>query len=596
MNYLYFVLTFVFAVQFVQGTEIKLVPADGSASAIYGVSVDIYGADAIVGAKLDGGVGSAYIYYRSGSTWAQRAKISADDAASDDKFGGAVSISGDYAIVGACFDDDNGSNSGAAYIFYWNGSNWSQQAKLLADDGAAWDVFGYSVAISGDYVVVGAYQDHDDGNYSGSAYVFLRTGTSWSQQAKLTAADAAADDRLGRSVAIDGDYIIVGAEESGDYGAAFIFLRDGTSWSQQAKLVSTDTETVTMFGFDVDISGSRAAIGVYKDTENGFQSGAAYVFLRSGSAWAQEARILADDEIANDLFGFAISISGTSLVVGSHQDDDNGSRSGSIYSFQYNGSSWEQKSKQTASDGSSEDYYGYAVSIDDDCTLVGSKLDDDNGSNSGSAYIYTASDLSLPVSLSSFTVTRTKKNLLVLQWTTESEIENLGFILGRRNGDGNWLEIASYETDVDLVGQGSVSYRTEYSYQDKSVIPGTIYDYRLADVSYSGDKEYHYLEIKNAMTLTLPQDFILKQAYPNPFNPSTTISYFLPEQSTAILTVYDVQGRQITTLQDGIKAPGSYKVQWNGVDQSGNPVSTGVYFCRLQAGNFSQTIKMVYLR
>ncbi len=251
--------------------------------------------------------GSAYVFVRSGTTWSQQAKLTAFDAAAIDQFGYSVAISGDTAIVGAYGDDDAGSASGSAYVFVRSGTTWSQQAKLTALDAAASDQFGYSVAISGDTAIVGAYLDDDAGSASGSAYVFVRSGTTWSQQAKLTASDGAASDLFGYSVAISGDTAIVGAygddDAGSDSGSAYVFVRSGTTWSQQAKLTALDAAAVDCFGYSVAISGDTAIVGAYLDDDAGSASGSAYVFVRSGTTWSQQAKLTASDGAASDQFG-----------------------------------------------------------------------------------------------------------------------------------------------------------------------------------------------------------------------------------------------------------------------------------------------------
>jgi hypothetical protein len=207
--------------------------------------------------------------------WPQQAKFTASDGSAGDCFGYSVSISGDYAIVGACGDDNY---KGSAYVFKRDGTIWSQQDKLAASDGAVWDAFGYSVSISGDYVIVGAYSDND---YKGSAYVFKRDGTTWNEQAKLTASDGSAGDAFGYSVSISGDYAIVGAYNGNDYkGSAYVFKRDGTIWSQQDKLTASDGATDDWFGLSVSISGYYAVVGAPSDDDKGSDSGSAYVFSK----------------------------------------------------------------------------------------------------------------------------------------------------------------------------------------------------------------------------------------------------------------------------------------------------------------------------
>ncbi|MCX7029385.1 MAG: FG-GAP repeat protein, partial [Spirochaetes bacterium] len=155
----------------------------------------------------------------SGTDWIQQDKLMASDGAGGEEFGNSVSISGDYAIVGACYDNDQGTSSGSAYIFVRNGTDWTEQDKLLPSDGAAYDFFGYSVCISGDYAIVGAFWEFwDDDPGSGSAYIFVRSGTSWTEHAKLTPSDGVTGDCFGRSVCLSGDYAIVGAVQDDDQG------------------------------------------------------------------------------------------------------------------------------------------------------------------------------------------------------------------------------------------------------------------------------------------------------------------------------------------------------------------------------------------
>ncbi len=167
-------------------------------------------------------------------------KLTASDAAAGDVFGFSVALSGDTALVGAVGDDDAGSFSGSAYVFVRSGTSWIQQAKLTASDAASNDIFGGSVALIGDTALVGAAGDDDAGSVSGSAYVFVRSGTTWTEQAKLTASDAAAGDRFGIAVALNGSTALVVAPNDDDAafssGSAYVFVRSGTTWSQQAKL------------------------------------------------------------------------------------------------------------------------------------------------------------------------------------------------------------------------------------------------------------------------------------------------------------------------------------------------------------------------
>ena len=389
---------------YMQISEFKITASDGAADDWFGWSVSISGDYAVVGANADDdkgtNSGSAYIFKRTGTSWAQEAKLLSSDGAANDFFGESVSISGDYAVVGAWADDDNGDNSGSAYIFKRSGTSWAQEVKLLPSDGAFNDQFGSSVSISGDYAVVGARADDDEGTNSGSAYVFKRSGTSWAQEAKLLPFDGASNDLFGNSVSISGDYAVVGAKFDDDNGSlsgsAYVFKRTGTSWAQEAKLLASDGAVEDQFGFSVSISGDYAVVGAQWDDDNGSSSGSAYVFKRTGTSWAQEAKLIPSDGAAGDFFGESVSISGDYAVVGAHLDSDNGGFSGSAYLFKRNGTTWQQEAKILASDGAAADRFGFSVSISGDYVVMGAYEDNDNGGSSGSAYIYSGSTLNLP--------------------------------------------------------------------------------------------------------------------------------------------------------------------------------------------------------
>ncbi|HEX9696866.1 MAG TPA: FG-GAP repeat protein [Actinomycetota bacterium] len=319
--------------------EAKLTAIDAAAGDRFGRSVSVSGDTAVVGSYFDDDAGSesgsAYVFTRSGTTWTQQAKLTASDAAAGDQFGFSVSVSGDTAVVGSLLDDDAGSNSGSAYVFTRTGSTWTQQAKLTATDAAAGDQFGFSVSVSGDTAVVGSLLDDDAGSNSGSAYVFIRSGSTWTQQAKLTATDAAAGAQFGVSVSVSGDTAVVGSWFDDSFsGSAYVFSRSGSTWTQQAKLTATDAAAFDQFGVSVSVSGDTAVVGSWYDADPRTETGSAYVFSRSGSTWTQQAKLTASDAAALDNLGNSVSVSGDTVVVGSHQDDDAGSDSGSVYVFE----------------------------------------------------------------------------------------------------------------------------------------------------------------------------------------------------------------------------------------------------------------------
>lgn len=285
-------------------------------------TMDIPEGDYYVSAVIDDGVFDPVEDHSNGPVtivhaFTNEVKITAGDAASYDNFGTSVSVSGDYAIVGASGDEDYGYSSGSAYIFKRDGSNWTEQTKLTASDAAAYDYFGNSVYISGDYAIVGAYRDDNaGGDSSGSAYIFKRDGTSWTEQAKLAASDAAEYDNFGYSVSISGDHAIVGTASA----SAYIFKLDGTYWIEQAKLTASDAdpEGGGGFGESVSISGDYAIVGACWDKDHGDASGAAYIFKLEGSNWTEHAKIAASDASLYNHFGYSVSISGDYAIVGKH--------------------------------------------------------------------------------------------------------------------------------------------------------------------------------------------------------------------------------------------------------------------------------------
>ncbi len=334
-------------------------------------------------------------------------KITASDAAVNDLFGVAMSIDGDIAVAGTFFDDDAGTDSGSAYVFYRNQGgpeSWGQVKKLTASDGAAGDNFGRSVAVSGDIVVVGANADDTSGANSGSAYVFYRNhgGTdNWGQVQKLTASDAASSDEFGISVAVSGDTVAVGAfldaSPATNAGSAYVFYRNQggvDNWGQVMKLTASDQAAADSFGYALTLSGEIAVVGAYSADNAGVNSGSAYVFYRDQGGldnWGHVKELRASDGAAFDEFGIVVAISGEVAVVGAWGDDDAGSNSGSAYVFARNEGgpdNWGQVKKITASDAAADDKFGESVSVSGDIALVSARLDDDAGVDAGAAYAF----------------------------------------------------------------------------------------------------------------------------------------------------------------------------------------------------------------
>jgi hypothetical protein len=322
----------------------------------------------------------------------ETAKLLPADGALEDYFGHAVAVSGSIAVIGMQYDDDQGENSGAAYVFHFDGNAWVQQAKLLPADGETSDKFGVSVAIDGDTIIIGAEEDDDSAVNAGSAYVFRFDGSSWVQQAKLLASDGDTDALFGHSVAISGETALIGTsghERLNRYtGSAYVFRRDGSSWVQQAKLVASDGAEADLFGVTVDLDGDTAVIGAPYDDVVDRDSGSAYVFYFNGTNWVQQQKIVPADGAKLDSFGAAVAVSGNHLLAGACKDDDNGDDSGSAYVFGFDGTSWVQQAKLLAPGGAANDFFGFSAAIDGNAAIIGVPNDDDGGTNSGAAHIF----------------------------------------------------------------------------------------------------------------------------------------------------------------------------------------------------------------
>ena len=378
----------VIVISHAQITEVKILPSDGSVGDEFGSSVSICGDYVIAGAnKDDNSKGSAYIFKKDGTNWVEEQKLTASDGAADDRFGSAVSIWGEYAIIGAAFNDVSGEDEGSAYIYKRDGTNWVEEQKLTASDGAEYDCFGGSVSISENYAIVGASWDDDNGGSSGSAYIFRRNGTSWIEEQKLTASDGGEYNYFGESVSISGDFVIVGADRDDDNGqrsgSAYIFKRNGTNWVEEQKLTASDGAAFDRFGGSVSISEDYVIVGASEDDNS---KGSAYIFKRDGTNWVEEQKLIASDCVENDLFGCSVSISGVYATIGAQEWGTDGR--GSAYIFKRDGTNWIEEAKLLAGDGDFADWFGVSVSISEDYVIIGASGDHDNGLNSGSAYIY----------------------------------------------------------------------------------------------------------------------------------------------------------------------------------------------------------------
>ncbi|MBF0188679.1 MAG: DUF4347 domain-containing protein [Magnetococcales bacterium] len=378
----------------------------------FGDSTDVDGSWSIVGSTVENsGQGAAYIFQKStinGAWWTQNAKLTANDGAASDYFGNAVAIDGDYAIVGAMLHDSGGdADVGAAYIFYYDGTDWTQQAKFMAPTPRQYDTFGVSVAIDGDIAVVGSLGERysaTNSNDMGAVYVFERSGVSWSQAARLAPSDADLSATsgmfFGGDVAIESTTIIVGAPGNASgtngQGQAYIYEYDGSSWNQAALLTDDTLPYNSFFGGSVDIDESGyAVIGAANADTHGTYAGGVYVAERSSTtgAWSLDGEMLVSSTVSmEDHFGFHVRIDDGTIAVGVPFDDLTSSteNEGAVFLFRQdeNSATWTQFSRLTASDNASNDTFGYGLALDDTTLIIGAPTHSTTGYEGGAAYLY----------------------------------------------------------------------------------------------------------------------------------------------------------------------------------------------------------------
>ena len=337
------------------------------------------------------------------ANWSQRQKVTSTPRGVGAQFANAVAINGNTMVVGARFDATTASQAGAAYVYVLSGGTWTQQAVLLAPDGAGADKFGYSVGVAEDTIVVGSYNDDSPLSNAGSAYVFVRSGTTWTFQQKLTGGDSTADDEFGNAVGILGETIVVGAHfadlpGNSQAGSAFVYRRTGTVWSQTQKLLPVSTNGSVIlgdhFGESVAMS-SMLAIGAAGDDTPFTAAGAVYVFAESGGSYVQQQKINIATGANGDRFGNSVAIEGNTLIGGALQYTPiiGQPAFGAAYVYEFNGSTWISQGRLVASDGASVDRFGYSVAVSNNVVAIGAREDDTTagGPDAGSAYVFTRS-------------------------------------------------------------------------------------------------------------------------------------------------------------------------------------------------------------
>ncbi len=374
-------------------TEIR--PNDPTPETRFGYAVALDGERAIIGSLNDPSAGfragSVYIFRLDGGQWVQEAELFDPVPMMSGHLGTSVAIGGPLAVAGARAEAAT-VNIGAALVFRNGPDGWLYETTLrppdvqTPQDGFGYFGFGHAVATDGERVVVTMPQDdiacpEDPMCNSGSAYVFRRDGSEWVVEQKLIPSDPQRLAHFGRSVAVSGDRLVIGAMQADDVsGAAYVFRREGASWVEEAKLVNPDPETgvVTQFGESIAMDGDAVAVGAPGDNDAGQYTGAVYVFRRGAGGWALEQKLIAQDAAALQFLGQSVGISGERILAGAYWDNHGGAvnRGGAAYVFERSGGQWVQSAKLTDPTPQVEEIFGWSVACHGSVGLVGAQMAD----------------------------------------------------------------------------------------------------------------------------------------------------------------------------------------------------------------------------
>ena len=585
----------------------KLEATDGASGFEFGAAVAVQGNEVVIGAPgADNQRGAVYTYSRSGLVWLPADKIFPQQGQDGEAFGQALGYTGTDLIIGSPENSNiNGTNAGLVYLYNRSISSWSFDSTLLATNRLIQPLFGSSVAIRGDLAVIGAKGKETD---SGAAYVYERQSGGWSQVAELVASDGEAGDLFGASVGIAENYVVVGApgddnDGGADVGAVYIFLRGSDGWSEQARLLPSAGATQDSFGVAVAIDGELIAVGSPNDDHNqGTDAGSVYLYTPNGSTWQEQAFLVVPDGGTGDRFGYSLALENTTLVIGApgaYNDDVNG-WSGLTYVFENTGNNWAEEARLAASDIFDGEEFGVDVDLSDNYILVGA---DRQNNSQGAAYVFRRTsglwgeneEAKIEIigggSNDRFGHTVALSENFALIGAPFSDNQIGATYLFERDG-ANWLQQSRLAPDdgvsgdrfgqvVDLDG-GDALVGSSSDSNGNGDQAGTAYILSvLGSVSIVHNKE----------ETPLLFDIELGQNYPNPAALTTTIPFFVPDTSPVRVELFDLLGRRVALLVDEMKTMGKYEVELDT-----HNLSSGTYLYRIETPSGSQVKSMVVVR
>ena len=508
----------------------------------------------------------------------------------DTNWGHSVDIWGTTLIAG--YTSYVG-NNGGVFILEQKGKKWDLIVQFKTPGGNTRDQYGHAVALEGDYAVVSAYEDGGKkpvaggplGEGPGRVYVYERV-KGWTEMASFKPADIQNNDRFGYSVDISGTTLVAGTPfHDEEKGAVYVYTLDNKQWKQTAKLVADDAGVKNRFGWDCAISENTIVVGAPLAAAPARLSGAAYIFKRRGDAWAQVAKITPEDGDGGDSFGVSVDVSKSRVIIGANKDENEAKKrgSGSAYIFRGVGDVYTQEAKLTADELQEGAGFGLTVALDVNRALVGApSTDTKRGDDSGAAYAFLNTDAG---------------------WVLQARIipekgqpEGQGLTSGDNMGSAVAID-GKFGRNFNLAAVG-----VQWDAQDGGADAGSVYIFDTEDDE--GLNIPLSVEPRGDFALTMFGDIkrtALLQNFPNPFNPETWIPYTLADDSDVNVRIYDVEGKLVRKLDIGYQRAGSYlnrekAVYWDGRDQLGESVSSGIYFYTLKADAFSDTRRMVILK
>jgi len=519
----------------------------------------------------------------------------AGDAFAGDQFGRSVAVHESLAVVGAPEDDFG---EGSAYVYEFDGAAWQQVAKLTASDATAGDKFGSSVGVSGDVVVVGAYQPFP-AEQPGKAYVYEQPAGGWvdmTETATLTTSDGANNDNFGFAVDIDGTTIVIGAYLDDDggtnSGSAFVFEQPFGGWAtmtETGKLTSGDLDQEDQFGISVAIAGDTIAVGADRDSNVAFQAGAAYVFVKPAGGWesaVDNGKLTAAVPVEFDRCGLSVGVGEGFVVAGAWGDDQVAQKTGAALVFVRPVTGWSDMTttaKLVASDAVSGDHLGWSVEADGQVIAAGAPANLFDGSGFGATYLFLQ-----PISGWADAIEDAK--LVSSSLTEDDEFGTAVALSGPLvNVGARFFPTGGYmNAGAAYLFGGALDCNDNQEIDICEIVSGSSPD-------DNGDGMLDECEDLSSVPDT-NRRLILHQNWPNPFNPSTEIRYTVSSAGDGALQVFDLHGKLVKTLQQGRFAAGNGSVVWNGRDDDGQQVGSGVYVYRLSIDGQTRGRRMVMLK